>query len=194
MYSEFDSYLIQLFGIKVEYINVIRSVAVVISFLDLILHFLDYLYHHENCEQIFLLFITVLGLHKLSQQHLWFIMTGWWFLITWLLTKPWRRVSWLLDFLLSALNTLRAGKSFLFCRFEDSTFRTFDERALNDIFAWVYSWFVSWLVLCRSHLLVGNKLCLRGFKLKLKFFDVLSQYFDFWKISFIFIFLIYFCL
>ncbi len=194
MHSKFDSYFIKLFGIEVEYIDVSRSIAVVISFLDLILHLFDYLYHNENCEQIFLLFITVLGLHELPQHHLWLIVTNWWFLITWLLTKSWRRVSWLLYFLLSALNTLRACKSFLFCRFEDSTFGTFDERTFNDILTWVNSWFVSWLVLSRSHFLVCNKLCLSSFKLKLKFFNILSQCFDFGKISFVFIFLANFCL
>ena len=194
MDSELDSHFIKLFGIEVEYVDIIGSIAVVVSFLDLVLNLFDYLYHHEDCEQIFFLFVTVLGLHKLSQQHLGLIGTDWGFLITWLLTKPWRRVSWLLDFLLSALNTLWAYEHLLFCRFEDSSFGAFDERAFNDILTWIYSWFVSWLVLCRSHFLVCNKFCLSGFKFKFKLFDVLSQCFDFWEVSFVFVFLVDFCL
>ena len=75
MDSELDSHFIKLFGIEVEYVDIIGSIAVVVSFLDLVLNLFDYLYHHEDCEQIFFLFVTVLGLHKLSQQHLGLIGT-----------------------------------------------------------------------------------------------------------------------
>ena len=75
MGSEFDDHFFKLFRIEIKNAVVVRSVAVVVSFLDLVLNLFDYLYHHEDCEQIFFLFVTVLGLHKLSQQHLGLIGT-----------------------------------------------------------------------------------------------------------------------